>query len=104
VQVSLCHLFDEYGFYDKYRVSKQRLLTFTRIIMEGYRAENPYHNATHALDVLLNMNYFARQSVITEIITPLERLAALLAAVIHDFEHPGLNNVFLQAKQPILDH
>jgi len=97
LSVTLQHYLQGYGLLDKFRISKHRLLSFTRKIQEGYRSENPYHNATHALDVLLNTNYFLRQPVISALITPLDRLAALVAATIHDFQHPGLNNVFLQA-------
>jgi len=97
VVVALSYLLQDYGLVDKFRISKHRLLTFSRRICEGYVAENPYHNAVHALDVLLNTNYFLRQEALQALTTPLDRLAALLAAMIHDFQHPGLNNVFLQA-------
>ena len=95
--VCLHEMLKDYGLMDKFRISQHRLLTFTRRITDGYRAENPYHNATHALDVLLNTNYFFRHSVISDLIQPIDRLAGLVAACIHDFQHPGLNNVFLQA-------
>eukprot|EP00966_Prymnesium_polylepis_P276069 6378302-Prymnesium_polylepis.1 len=98
-QVALHSLLHGYGLLDKFRISKHRLLTFTRHIMDGYRAENPYHNATHALDVVLNTNYFLRHTVMSEIMQPIDRLAALVASVIHDYQHPGLNNVFLQASR-----
>jgi len=94
--VTLNHLLDSYGLIDKFRISKHRLLTFFRMLQDGYK-DNPYHNAKHGLDVLLNTNYFLRHAVFSDMIQPIDRLAALIASVIHDFQHPGLNNVFLQA-------
>ena len=91
------HLFEDYGLFDKFRLSKPKLLKFFRKIQDGYRAENPYHNCVHALDVMLNTNYFLRQQAIAGLITPLDRLGALIGAAIHDHDHPGLNNAFLIA-------
>lgn len=95
--VAVHQLLDDYGLMSKFRLSKHRLLGFMRRIQDGYQADNPYHNSVHALDVLLNTNYFCRQPLMSDLITPLDRLAAILAASIHDFQHPGLNNHFLQA-------
>ena len=90
-------MLDDYGLITKFRIPKHRLLTYLRRIQEGYKAENPYHNSVHALDVALNTNYFCRQKLVSDLITPLDRLAAIVAAAIHDFQHPGLNNHFLAA-------
>jgi hypothetical protein len=97
LQLATYHLLDGYGLVDKFKLSKHRLLAFSRRIMEGYRA-NPYHNSLHALDVLLNTNYFIRQPVVAGLITPLDQLAVLLSAVLHDFQHPGLTNAYLQVR------
>ena len=100
--VAAYHLIDHYGLIDKMRLSRSRLASFLHQIQEGYRGENPYHNATHALDVLLNMNYFLTFDALGGLLKPVDRLACLLAAAVHDFEHPGLNNNFLAAtKDPL---
>ena len=49
--VAAYHLIDHYGLIDKMRLSRSRLASFLHQIQEGYRGENPYHNATHAADV-----------------------------------------------------
>jgi len=95
--VGVYQLFCHYGLIDKFRLSKHRLLVFFRKIQDGYKATNPYHNCIHALDVVLNANYFMRHTKIKELITPLDILAVILASAIHDHEHPGLNNNFLMA-------
>jgi hypothetical protein len=95
--VGVHQLLDDYGLIAKFRLSKHRLLTYLRKIQDGYIPENPYHNSLHGLDVVLNTNYFCRQEAIKTLITPLDRLAAIIASAIHDFQHPGLNGNFLQA-------
>jgi len=95
--VAVHQVLDDYGLISKFRCSKHRLLTFLRRIQDGYIPDNPYHNSTHALDVAMNANYFCRQPMISELISPLDRLAVIIAAAIHDHQHPGLSNHFLAA-------
>lgn len=59
----------------------------------GYRP-NPYHNATHAADVLQTLHVILhRGGLVPHYADPLLLLAAYLAAVVHDYEHGGLTNV-----------
>tara|TARA_B110001452_G_scaffold263814_1_gene265818 strand:+ start:457 stop:2259 length:1803 start_codon:yes stop_codon:yes gene_type:complete len=95
--VASFHLLNEYDLISKFKLSKPRLLCFLRKIQDGYRMANPYHNTLHALDVLLNTNYFLRQENIKRLMSPLDHLACLIGATIHDFQHPGINNNFLAA-------
>ena len=85
-----------HGVLNECKVSTDTLASFLALIESRY-GSNPYHNSVHALDVALNTNYFCRQSVISDLITPLDRLAAIVAAAVHDFQHPGVSNAFLQA-------
>lgn len=55
----------------------------------------PYHNSFHAADVLHAINYFTQFDRISALITPMELMAMYVAAAIHDFDHPGVNNNFL---------
>ena len=72
-----------------------RLARFLRRVEDGY-LPNPYHNKTHAADVLqsqfmlLTAGGLARRAA-----DPLILLAALLSAIIHDLDHKGVNNDFL---------
>jgi len=164
--VATHHLLEQHNLVSKFRISKPRLMTFLSKMQEGYRNANPYHNVVHALDVLINMNYFlnqARPSLgkgahpsfplplpptptppspgptppspgpnrpphgccdprgtptpaeppppppppppplpplqenLKRLMSPLDVLACLLAAAIHDFRHPGFNQNFLVA-------
>lgn len=62
----------------------------------GYRS-NPYHNATHAADVAQTLNFLLVRGGLARELSLLELLGALLAALAHDLNHPGVNNAFLIA-------
>ena len=64
--------------------------------MEGnYHSSNTYHNSTHAADVLHAACYFLEQSNVKEMLDSLDVAAVLVAAVVHDINHPGKTNSFL---------
>ena len=67
---------------------------FLKRIESGYMP-NPYHNKTHAADVLQTMHHMLLHGGILEHLTDIEVFSALIAAIIHDHEHPGLNQNFL---------
>lgn len=66
---------------------------FVALIQKGYK-NITYHNMTHAADLCQSMNYFMVNGTVKT--NELESFAMLTAAVAHDFEHPGVNNIFLK--------
>lgn len=56
-----------------------------------------YHNKTHAADLVQTINYYLTTGGLGEVaqLDELEYLAILTSAAVHDFEHPGVNNIFL---------
>lgn len=86
-------------------------------IRQSYYDSNPYHNFTHAIDVLQAMFYFlCKMNIIpplfsstkrrsinvnqqrcrpNDLLTVTDAFALLLASVGHDVGHPGVNNAFL---------
>jgi hypothetical protein len=58
---------------------------------------NPYHNATHAADVMNSIFYLVKSSVINDYITNLELLGVIIASLGHDVGHFALTNRFLVA-------
>ena len=57
---------------------------------------NPYHNRTHAADVLQTLHVLLhRGGLVPGYADPITLLACYLAAIVHDFEHVGFNNDFL---------
>eukprot|EP00300_Choanocystis_sp_HF-7_P036893 c52839_g1_i1.p1 GENE.c52839_g1_i1~~c52839_g1_i1.p1 ORF type:complete len:697 (+),score=148.86 c52839_g1_i1:72-2162(+) len=58
--------------------------------------DNPYHNNVRAAATLANIAYFLRAGQLIESLTPLETLALAVAAIMHDFKHPGVTTSFLK--------
>lgn len=58
---------------------------------------NPYHNRLHALDVMQTCHAVLMQSpAFQAVLTPVERLALLIGAYVHDVGHPGVDNKLLE--------
>lgn len=55
---------------------------------------NPYHNFHHAVDVLQTCFVFLVRMDGRAALTSLETFGLAVAALCHDLEHPGLNNVY----------
>ena len=54
-----------------------------------------YHNSTHASDVLHAIACFLESSKVKEYCDQYDDAACLIAAVVHDVNHPGRNSAFL---------
>ena len=79
-------------------VEKYKFINFMKEIQKGY-INNPYHNDLHACEVLLITNIFLTNGQFIEILEldKIDIFSTLIAAIVHDFKHPGLTNNFLQA-------
>lgn len=70
---------------------------FTEIVRDGYLKNNPYHNDIHAADVLQtchSMIYFS-DLIDVMMFDYLDLSGFFIAAIIHDYKHPGVTNGFL---------
>ncbi|KAK8767090.1 hypothetical protein V5799_006130 [Amblyomma americanum] len=65
-----------------------------QLVESNYR-DNPYHNSTHAGDVMQATAYFLIGLRKKNIFDPLDEAICLVAAVIHDVDHPGRSTSFL---------
>eukprot|EP01113_Clastostelium_recurvatum_P005029 TRINITY_DN12230_c0_g1_i4.p1 TRINITY_DN12230_c0_g1~~TRINITY_DN12230_c0_g1_i4.p1 ORF type:complete len:847 (-),score=179.11 TRINITY_DN12230_c0_g1_i4:67-2607(-) len=86
--------FHQHNLIEKFKLDKDKLENFLVAIENGY-LENPYHNSTHAADVLIGCNFFMHHAPQWKEVDPIEKLATIIAAAIHDYGHPGVNNAFL---------
>jgi len=92
------HLMMSMGVLDKIPIPKDKLATYLQAIERGYVSTNPFHNAVHASDVMFTTNYFlVHAPLLRDMTGPLDKFAAVLAAAVHDYAHPGLSNPFLVA-------
>ncbi|ORY27026.1 HD-domain/PDEase-like protein [Neocallimastix californiae] len=84
----------EYDLLNKLNIKKALFYEWVINIESGYK-KNPYHNSMHAADVLFMTHYFVVKSGIVDKLTNEELFSIIVAAFIHDFKHPGVNNNFL---------
>ena len=89
-------LFEDAGLCAEFGISEAVLLAYFSAVQAGYFAQ-PYHNLIHACDVLAATNYVLVAGGVVGALSRVEIMAALVAAAVHDFAHPGVNNAFLVA-------
>ncbi|XP_051062488.1 high affinity cAMP-specific and IBMX-insensitive 3',5'-cyclic phosphodiesterase 8A [Phodopus roborovskii] len=87
--------FARFGICEFLQCSEVTLRSWFQIIETNYHSSNPYHNSTHSADVLHATAYFLSRSKIKETLDRIDEVAALIAATIHDVDHPGRTNSFL---------
>ncbi|XP_064608672.1 high affinity cAMP-specific and IBMX-insensitive 3',5'-cyclic phosphodiesterase 8B-like isoform X2 [Liolophura sinensis] len=88
-------IFTRFGVCEYLDVSETCLRNWLQLIEANYHACNSYHNSTHASDVLQATAYFLDRDRTKNIFDQLDEVACLIAAVVHDVDHPGKTNAFL---------
>uniref|UniRef100_A0A8C6B0I1 Phosphodiesterase n=1 Tax=Monodon monoceros TaxID=40151 RepID=A0A8C6B0I1_MONMO len=88
-------IFARFGVCEVLKCSETTLRSWLQIIEANYHASNPYHNSTHSADVLHATAYFLCKERIKQTLDPLDEVTALIAATVHDLDHPGRTNSFL---------
>ncbi|XP_014444964.1 high affinity cAMP-specific and IBMX-insensitive 3',5'-cyclic phosphodiesterase 8A [Tupaia chinensis] len=88
-------MFARFGICEFLNCSESTLRSWLQIIEANYHSSNPYHNSTHSADVLHATAYFLCKERVKETLDPVDEVAALIAATIHDVDHPGRTNSFL---------
>jgi hypothetical protein len=97
-----------YQFAEQFGIREETLVEFLDIIETRYSKDAAYHNSIHAADVLQTLHAMLQGGGVAYIAggmengsddqhhqhQKLELFGLLLAAVIHDVGHPGLNNLF----------
>lgn len=71
-----------------------KLEKFVHAVEQEYKT-NPFHNFSHATDVLHGVARMMRMVQSENFLTELEHFSLLIAAIGHDIGHPGVNNGFL---------
>jgi hypothetical protein len=102
------YLFEHNDLISTFDMDREKLERFFFLIEQGYPEENQYHNRAHAASVLHLMHAILTRGGLGKAaasaavaVDDQDRqlkvilLAGLLAAIVHDFEHEGVNNDFL---------
>eukprot|EP00817_Percolomonadidae_sp_ATCC50343_P005624 CAMPEP_0117424060 /NCGR_PEP_ID=MMETSP0758-20121206/4557_1 /TAXON_ID=63605 /ORGANISM="Percolomonas cosmopolitus, Strain AE-1 (ATCC 50343)" /LENGTH=636 /DNA_ID=CAMNT_0005207617 /DNA_START=256 /DNA_END=2163 /DNA_ORIENTATION=+ len=86
-------LFTKYDLLKKFNIKPDILSNFLRRVQEGYQY-NPYHNAMHACDVMQITNAIMVQGDMLSKMNDIDIIAGIISSMVHDYDHPGLNNAF----------
>uniref|UniRef100_A0A8C0ZH18 Phosphodiesterase n=1 Tax=Cyanistes caeruleus TaxID=156563 RepID=A0A8C0ZH18_CYACU len=88
-------VFARFGVSEFLNCSEATLRAWLQVIEANYHSTNSYHNSTHAADVLHATAFFLGKERVKGSLDHLDEVAALIAATIHDVDHPGRTNSFL---------
>uniref|UniRef100_A0A673J6W6 Phosphodiesterase n=1 Tax=Sinocyclocheilus rhinocerous TaxID=307959 RepID=A0A673J6W6_9TELE len=88
-------IFSRFGVCEFLSCPEATLRSWLQIIETNYHSSNSYHNSTHAADVLHATAYFLCKERVKQSLDPVDEVAALIAAAVHDVDHPGRTNSFL---------
>jgi hypothetical protein len=91
------YIFHMYDLFDT--INSKNFETFVTRVRLGYN-KNPYHNDIHAADVLQTCAKVCSAGKILDNleISKVEMASLLVAALVHDIGHPGLNNTYQMNK------
>lgn len=95
LSVISCYLFTINGLYSLIRYDKFE--KFIQAITKGYNRNNPYHTDLHAADISQTCMIFLKKGNIKEQfkIDDFDQCALFISCIVHDYKHPGVNNLFL---------
>jgi len=88
-------LFTHFNVPEYLSVSDTIVRNWLQLVEANYHVHNSYHNSTHAADVLQAAAVFLQLPDVKAVLDHSDEVAALIAAVVHDVDHPGFTNSFL---------
>lgn len=92
-------LLEHYKIVDIFQIDQGKLSNFLLNLEENYCYDkdtpNPYHNHIHAADVLQTVAHFSTCGPIQKRLRVIHGFALFVAAMGHDYKHPGRTNAFL---------
>ncbi|XP_077900242.1 high affinity cAMP-specific and IBMX-insensitive 3',5'-cyclic phosphodiesterase 8B isoform X5 [Ictidomys tridecemlineatus] len=88
-------VFSRFGVCEFLNCSETTLRAWLQVIEANYHSSNAYHNSTHAADVLHATAFFLGKERVKGSLDQMDEVAALIAATVHDVDHPGRTNSFL---------
>lgn len=101
VPLASCVFQDRLGLCEACSVPFPVLRGYLKAVEAGYcydpNKQNPYHTSVHAADVTQATAHFLMNPKVEAIVETEDAFAILLAAVVHDFRHPGVSSNFLIA-------
>ena len=86
----------KHAFLERYNIAPEVFFRYCALIEQGYVHDNPYHNQFHGADVMNSVHYILEETGLRlGVMNSAQFYGAILAALVHDFKHPGYTNKFL---------
>lgn len=93
--------FHTFNFFEEFQITAERFYRFLTVLSSRYTA-TAYHNWTHACDVAQSIFFMCTEGQLSTVFESWEIFTLLTAAVCHDANHPGQNNVYnVKAETPL---
>lgn len=86
-------LLQHFDIVNSLKIPEDKLRRFLKSAESLYN-NNPYHNSQHAADVTQNVGVLLADGINSQL-GQLEILACILAACVHDMDHPGYGNAYM---------
>lgn len=94
-------LFRKYNLLEKFDIEEDLLSNLLVAIEKGYN-DCAYHNKSHAADVAAGLSFYITNGSFHALMTDVEVFASIFAALVHDLDHPGLNNAYhVESSSPL---
>ncbi|EDL00912.1 phosphodiesterase 8B, isoform CRA_c [Mus musculus] len=87
-------VFSRFGVCEFLNCTETTLRAWLQVIEANYHSSNAYHNSTHAADVLHATAFFLGKERVKGSLDQLDEVAALIAATVHDVDHPRKDQLF----------
>uniref|UniRef100_A0A6B2LAM8 PDEase domain-containing protein n=1 Tax=Arcella intermedia TaxID=1963864 RepID=A0A6B2LAM8_9EUKA len=87
-------MFGDFGLLEHFRVDLKDFQKLLVEIRKLYLHTNPYHNFRHAFDVTHMVYLLLTNANGTAFLSSIEVFALMLSGLLHDVDHPGLNNTY----------
>jgi cAMP-specific phosphodiesterase 4 len=77
----------------EFSITSNMWIKFITTIKDNMKA-NPYHNFQHIMDVTQTTNVILLDPLLSSKLDLLDKFIVLLSALLHDINHPGMNNAY----------
>ncbi|OHS97900.1 3'5'-cyclic nucleotide phosphodiesterase family protein [Tritrichomonas foetus] len=94
-------IFNKFHILNTFKISNEMFFKFILSLQKTYN-DVPYHNWTHACDVLQYTAYELHIGELDQVFTRCELFALLISAICHDANHNGYNNIYnIKSETPL---
>lgn len=89
------YIFEKHNLMKTLNVPTTMLLNFLNSVEQNYNNSNSYHNNIHATDVVQSAYCLLNTPSIKDSLSDMDIVATIIAAAVHDIDHPGVTNQYL---------